>query len=232
MSNQTIPLKAKTRTTLGKKIKHLSRQGLLPGVIYGFRVDNTPLEINAKDFRKAYEQAGSTTLVDLTIDEKTPVKVLIQDVNLTPVWDRFAHVDFFAVDLTEKIKAMIPVELVGESPAAIDLGANIITNKHEIEVEALPTDLIHSVEVDISGLKSFDDIIHVKDLKLPVTLTVLDDPEEVVILVTEPRSEEELAEELADTGEKEEEAIKELGAEPITEGTEAQSTSPETETKE
>jgi large subunit ribosomal protein L25 len=94
--------------------------------------------------------------------------------------------------MSEKITTAIPIEFIGESPAVKDLEGNLITSKDEIEVECLPGDLISEIKVDISALKTFDDMIHVKSLNLASTIEVLDDPEDIIAQVTPPRSEEEL----------------------------------------
>lgn len=107
--------------------------------------------------------------------------------------------------MTEKIVTEIPLKFIGEAPAVVDLDGTLLVNRDNIEVECLPTDLVHEIEVDISSLKTFDDLIKVADLKIPKGLEVLNDPNEVVASVTPPRSEEELAELEAPVEEKVEE---------------------------
>ena len=205
-------LKAKTRDQAIKP-KDLRLGGEIPAVVYGFDVDNTTIVLDRKQFWKVYVNAGGNTLVDLTIDDKKPVKVLIQDVQLNPVHDEPIHADFYAVNLKETVQTEIPLNFIGDSPAVVDLEGNLVTNKTEVEVRALPTNLISEIDVDISVLKTFEDIIRVSDLKVPATIEILDDAEDVVALVNEPRSEEELEAELTEDTAAEAAKIEELGKE-------------------
>jgi large subunit ribosomal protein L25 len=206
----TLILKAQIRDK-AQKPALIRRAGDLPAVVYGFGIDNSSLTMNRKSFWKTYLAAGGNTLVDLVIDDKKPVKVLIQDTQLDPVSDEPIHADFFAVNLKETVQTEIPLSFIGESPAVVDLEGTLVTNKTEVEVKALPTDLISEIEVDISMLKTFEDLIRVSDLKVPSTIEILDDPEDVVALVNEPKSEEELQAELTEDTAAEAAAIEELG---------------------
>lgn len=219
MNQKTFELQAKERTLVGKKSKQLRAAGELPAIVYGATTEPQPLSVDAKIFNKIYNEAGNTSLIDLQFGGQS-MKVLVQDVAVTPVLGEIIHIDFFAVNLKEKIVTEIPLKFVGEAPAVLDLEGNLITNKTEVEVEALPTDLVSEIEVDISALATFDDQIKVADIKVPGTITIVSDPEEVVALVEEPKSEEELEAELAaDAGAEEAAAVEQLGAEPeATEG--------------
>ena len=206
----TLTLSAQLRDKATKPAD-IRRGGEIPVVAYGFGIENTSLTVNRKKFWKTYLTAGGNTLVDLTIDEKSTVKVLIQDVQLDPVSDEPLHADFFAVNLKESVQTEIPLSFIGESPAVVDLEGTLVTNKTEVEVKALPTDLISEIEVDLSMLKTFEDLIRVSDLKVPSTIEILDDPEDVVALVNEPKSDEELQAELTEDTAAEAAAIEELG---------------------
>jgi large subunit ribosomal protein L25 len=123
------------------------------------------------------------------------------------------HADFYQVRMTEKLETEIPLRFVGESPAVKDLEGNLITEKDALEIRCLPADLVPEFEVDLSLLKTFDDVIKVADVRVPKTIEVLHDADEVIALVTAPRSDEELEAELAPTGaEAEAAAIAEMEA--------------------
>ncbi|MBI3261211.1 50S ribosomal protein L25 [Candidatus Berkelbacteria bacterium] len=175
------------------KAKPLLKEGRVPGIVYGHGFTNEAVLIAKKDLVKAHEQAGQSSLIELSVGEKEAFKVLIHDLQYDPVSDEPIHVDFYRVKMTEKIKTEIPLKFVGEAPAVEDLQGTLIQNKDELRVEALPQDLVHEIEVDISRLKTFEDKIHVKDLTIPNGIEVQEEPEEVVALVQPPRSEEELA---------------------------------------
>ncbi len=191
---EKITLKATTREITGKKVKNLREQGLVPAVMYGKDKNGQSLQIDAKEFMKVYDKAGSSALVDLIVDDKNAGKILIQDVQFNPVLDTPMHADLYTIKMDEEITTQIPIKFVGESAAVKDLEGNFIANYDEIEVECLPGDLISEITVDISSLKTFDDNIKIADLDIPSNIKVLDDAEQVVALVNPPRSEEELAE--------------------------------------
>lgn len=187
-----ITLNAKTRTISGKKVKNLRNQGLIPVVLYGEDIKPVNLSINEKDFIKVFEKAGTSSLVDLKIEENAPIKTIIHEPQIHPVTDKFTHIDFHKIKMTEKLETELPLEFIGESPAVKDLKGNFITNKDHISIECLPGDLIPKIDVDISVLKTFEDKILVSNLNVPSTIKVLDDLEDVVALVAAPISEEEL----------------------------------------
>lgn len=192
-----IQLNARTRDITGKKVRQLRESGKLPVVLYGHGIEPKSLYVDAKEFTRAYAHAGSSTMVHITIDDsKEPVNILFHQVDRNPVTGDCVHADFLQVKLTEKIKTEIPIVLEGaeDAPVVKEKEGSIITNKDHIEVEAFPQDLIHEIVVNVSELTEFDQIIHVKDLIVPAKIEVLDDPEEVIVSIQEPRSEEELAE--------------------------------------
>ena len=120
----TLTLSAKTRTTEVKP-QVLRRAGEVPAVVYGFGVENTSIALDRKNFWRVYAAAGGNTLVELTIDDKAPIKVLIQDVQLNPVHDEPIHADFYAVNLKETVQTEIPLSFIGDSPAVVDLGIGL-----------------------------------------------------------------------------------------------------------
>jgi len=191
---EKIKLKAVKREIVGKKVKQLRNQGFIPAVLYGSDTKPENLSINEKEFKHIYEKAGSSSLVDIEVEGKDPIKVLIHEPQVHPVSDLPLHIDLYKVNMKEKITTEIPLEFIGEALAVKDLEGNLITNKDKVEVECLPGDLINKIEVDISVLKTFDDLIHVKDLVVPSVVTIIDDSDEIVAQVTPPRSEEELEE--------------------------------------
>jgi large subunit ribosomal protein L25 len=207
-------LKTKIRDITGKKVKQLRSQGLIPAVLYGHGIKPENLAVAKNDFKKIFAEAGTSSLITLEIEEKAPVKVLAHEPQVNPVSDEPIHIDFYKVRMDEKIKTEIPLEFVGESEAVKQLDGSLVTNRDNIEIECLPTDLVPSIEVDISALKTFEDQICVKDIKVPEKIEVLTDKDEVIAFVEPPRSEEELAElETPTAAEEEKEAIEQMEAE-------------------
>jgi large subunit ribosomal protein L25 len=191
---EKIKLNAKKRKIVGRKVKNLRKQGFIPAVLYGKDQKPILIELDKKDFEKIYEMAGSSSLVDLKIDDNQEIKVLVQDTQYDPVIGDIMHADFYAIKMDEKITTQIPIKFIGISPAVKDLEGNFIANYDEIEVECLPADLIPEINVDISVLKTFEDQVKVSELNIPQAIKVLVDQDEVVALVNPPRSEEELEE--------------------------------------
>jgi len=212
-----ISLDAKSRKITGKKVKSLREKGLIPAVIYGHGANPLSLEINSTDFIKTYQEAGTSTLVDLKIDNDSPVKVLTHEPQLNPVNSRPIHVDFYRVRMDEKIKTEIPLEFIGESDAVQSEDGTLVTNRDNIEIECLPNDLIPNYQIDISRLKTFNDQITVSDIKLPETIEILTEKEDVIAFVEPPRSEEELAELEESAAEEEKEAIEQIAGEEVEE---------------
>ncbi len=185
-------LSAKTRGVFGKALQRFRKDGEIPAVVYGHGVESRALALSGQEFRRVYDKAGDSTLLNLTVDDQKSLRVLIHDIQRDPQTDQILHVDFYQVRMDEKIKAEIPFHFVGESDAVKAQGGTLVKNLDKIEVECLPGDLIHRIDVDISALKNFETTITIQDLHLPSGLEVLQPMDLVVTSVIPPRSEEEL----------------------------------------
>lgn len=185
-----ITLKANNRDkkSLVSKIR---AEGSIPAVVYGPKFVNTSISLNYQDFVRLYNKHGETTLIGLDIDGKV-TNVMIHDMNLDPVSNKVQHVDFYAPEAGKKVHADVPLEFIGES-AAVKAGANLVKVLHEIEVEALPENLPHSIEVDISKIVTIEDVVTVADLKLPAGVTTELEADEVVASAVEVKEEVEAA---------------------------------------
>lgn len=226
---ETVALAAQSRQLTGKKVKTLRQKGEIPGVVYGHGVKPEAITVEKVALKKAYAKAGSGTLVDLTIDQKNPLKVLFHEPQIHYLTGEPIHFDLYAVRMDEEIETTIPIHFVGIAPAVEELEGNFIANKDELTIRCLPANLIPNVEVDISVLKTFDETIRVSDLQVPETVQITDEPEDVVALVTAPRSEEELEAELAEDKAAEEAAVGALAEEPAVEGEVVEGETPEGE---
>lgn len=185
-------LQAKTREVTGKRVKDLREDGMIPAVLYGRGVASKNLSVEYQPFVKVFKKAGESALVDLSVDAGAPIKVLIYDFLRDPITDKFAHVDFYQVKMTEKLKTKILLKFVGEAAAIKELGGILFKGFKAVEVECLPGDLVPEIEVDISSLKTFEDILHLKDLRLPKGIELVLKTNEVIAKVAAPRTEEEL----------------------------------------
>jgi len=185
-----------------KKPNALRRDGQIPAVAYGPTMESQNLTVVDLDFNKIFNQAGESDLINLKLplaknkksdSQLSEIQVLIHEVQKHPLSGDIIHVDFYAPDLTKTVRVAIPLVFIGEAPAVKDLDGILVKNMQEVEVEALPKDLPHQIEVDVICLKNFEDKILISDLPLPQGVAVLADADEVISLVTPPRSEEELA---------------------------------------
>ena len=174
MNKTSLP--AKLRTVLGRKIKQLRKQGLLPANIYGKKVKSQAVSVDDKKFAEVFSKAGETGLVELELDGKK-LPVLIHSVSYHPVTNQTLHADFYAVDLKEKVEANVPLLIIGESPAVKDKTGVLLINLDELHVEALPQDLPEKIEVDIANLVKLDDAIKVADLPVSDKIKILTDLE-------------------------------------------------------
>ena len=178
-------IEAKEREIIGKKVKALRREGLLPAVIYGSGMDPMPITLNTKEIRQILSMIGANTLVTIKLGKKEHL-ALVRDIQREVIMRNLLHIDFQAVSLEESITTTVPVVTVGEAPAVKDLNALLIISLEELEIEAKAKDLPDTISVDISELVEIGDHIRVKDLVIPGDVTILDDPEETVIVVAAP----------------------------------------------
>lgn len=206
-----LNLSAQLRQETGKN-KQIRKQGLIPAILYGHRVKNLLLAVEANQFAKVYRQAGESSLIKLKIDGKERV-VLIYQVARQPVTDQPIHIDFYQVKMDEPITTEVPLVFIGQSAAVKELNGVLVKNLQSLEIKALPADLPHEIEVDISCLKNFDDNVYIKDLKLPKGVESEVQPEEVVVSVIPPRTQAEL-EKLEEAPEESVEEVQVEGEEP------------------
>ena len=203
-----VVLKAAPRAVTGKQVRALRRAGQLPGVIYGHKVKPIAISMEAHEASLVLGRLTSSSLVTIELEGKE-YPSLVREKQRNYIKGILIHVDFQAVSLTEKIRASVSIVLNGNSPAVKDFSAVLVTGLDSLEVEALPQDLPERVTVDISGIANIGDGVHVRDIVMPDNVTLLDDPDEMIVLATAPREEEEEEEEVTP----EEEALEE-GAEP------------------
>ena len=199
MTNTKTYFSAKKRSIKGKKVKSLRREGIIPANIHGDIKEPMSIEVPDLEFAKLYREVGDTGLVYLQIENEKDKPVLVDQVTYNPVDDSIEHVVFKQVNLSEKISAQVPVEVVGEVevPEAV-----LVTVVDSVEVEALPADLPEKFEVDVSRLKEFGQSITFADLKYDASLIKLMVDEEQmqspIVLLQEKVEEVEVPEEAAE----------------------------------
>jgi large subunit ribosomal protein L25 len=177
---QHLKLNTQTRIITGNQVRKLRKDGFIPAVIFGKKYSSKNIQLPLNTFLKLYRQAGKTNIIDISIDEKEVVSCLINDLDLDPVKDIVRHVNFLAIDLSSKIDTLVPLKIVGNSPAVKNYGAILIQNLQEIEIRVLPENIPPFVEVDVTSLKDLNDVIHASDIS-NTNFEVITDPEETIV---------------------------------------------------
>jgi len=181
-------LSANTRTILGNSVRKLRKQGLLPAVLYGQNFNSLPIQIDKKTFLKLYKQVGKTNVIDLSVDSQT-LPVIVQDLDIDPVFGDVRHVDFLVVNLKQKVKVTVPIQYIGTPIGVKQLGAVLAVNLDQLEIEALPEKIPDFITVDVTNLTNIHDSISVADLlQVAQDYQILNDPETILVSLTEGAS--------------------------------------------
>lgn len=173
---------------MGKKVASLRARGLIPAVLYGSGTENTALSLDGKEFKKVWQNAGGSQVIELEMGDNKK-NVLIHDVAMDPRRGEPIHVDLYAIRMDKAMVVRVPVVFSGESPAVKNSGGVLVKVIHELEIEALPQDLPSEISVDISVLRELNDHFTVGDLRLKDGVKAMLRPEEVIILVKAPTEE-------------------------------------------
>jgi large subunit ribosomal protein L25 len=195
-----LSLALENRTVTGKKVNRLRREGILPATVYGKGVGPFAVQVNARTFSDTYRHAGRTTLIELAIPGQQMLSAFVHAIQRHPVSRSIIHADLLVVDLLTEITVDVPIHLTGESPLVERGDALLNQVLTTLAVRALPAELPHAIDVDISGLDSFEKSIYVRDIALPGTGVIEAEEDELVVGLTAARveEEEEAAEEAAE----------------------------------
>jgi large subunit ribosomal protein L25 len=205
-------LSVEPRQVLGKKVAQLRRAGLMPANIYGHGIDSMSVQVKSDDLEKTLKAATKNEVIDVKIvGEASARPVVIQRIQRNPLTSGPLHADFYQVSLREKMRADVPLILIGSSEAVSTYNGVLLQSLETVHIEALPLDIPARVEVDITPLQELEASIHVRDLPLPSNITLLTDLDVVVVKVAAPRVEEEEVPEVAAEGEEAPEAEAEEG---------------------
>jgi large subunit ribosomal protein L25 len=196
---EKIEVKAQARTVQGKKVRHLREEGWVPAVLYGPNVESRSIQIDAHDARVLMAETGGSQLVSVNIEGEGAVQALIRDFQRDPIRRNLLHIDLYQVDMAQEVTVEVPLVLVGQSPVIEQHEGIFLQNMETVEIACLPSELIDSIEVDLSGLREVGDQVTVEDLAIPSRVRVLSEPDEVVVQIAaleEVPEEEEEEEEL------------------------------------
>ena len=185
-----LTLQVNKRNVLGKKTRFLRRQAITPAHLFGHGLESLPLQCDTSKLQRIIAQAGTTRLIALEIEgEKRPRSVFIREIQRNALSGALLHVDFYQIKIEEKIKADVPIVLVGEAPALKGKGRIMIHGVTSLSIECLPDKLPPQVEVDLSPLEEADQAIYVRDITFSPDITVITDPDQIVVKVGEARVE-------------------------------------------
>ena len=178
---EQIPLLAQKRTVIGRKVKTLRREGIIPAHVFGHKIKTVHIQVKENDFSKVFGKTGETGIIDLSVDnQKRPV--LVKNVQKHPVSDLPLHIDFHQVNLAEKVKVDVPLEIIGEARAVHKKIGLLLTPVKELEIEALPGDIPDKIEIDITNLENVGDEVKVSDLKVDRSKVEIHADDELVVV--------------------------------------------------
>lgn len=183
-----ITLAIVKRDAFGKKLKKLRHQGLIPANIYGPKFESAAVSVDTKEFLKVYRIVRETGVIYVQLD-KVEIPVLIRNIQKHPLSNSVIHIDLRKIDLTQKIETTVPVSTINESTAVTQKGGVLLTQAHELLIEALPTNIPQSIEIDITPLTEVGMEIKVKDILLSSGFIIKEDQEKVVISVVAHKEE-------------------------------------------
>jgi large subunit ribosomal protein L25 len=191
-----LNVKASKRNVLGKKTRFMRREGTTPTHLFGHGIDSLPLQCDTAKLQRIIARAGMTRLIALEVEgDKEPRSVFIREIQREPCSGGLLHVDFYQVKSTEKIRVDVPIILIGEAPAMKEKGRTLTHSLTSLSVESLPDKLPPQIEVDLSPLEEVEQAIFVRDITLSPDVTIVTDPDQMVVRVSEARVvEEEVAE--------------------------------------
>ena len=192
MTTESISLELSPREVLGKKVKRLRQQGVIPVHLYGPGVDPQPLQCETTKLVDVLVRAGGNTAVTVTVQGGQETHLAFaREIQWDPRRDDILHVDFLAVDASRPVSAQVPITLIGDSPGARTAGGTVMQQLRDLNVEALPLEVPRELELDLSMLTEPDGVLRAADIVIPGNVTLLTDPEDVVVRIEVLRAVEE-----------------------------------------
>ena len=181
-------LDAKVREIEGKQVKQLRKAGQVPAVLYGQGGEATHIQLDAKALDRTLRSAGTHQLIELNIEgQKKSHVAMARDVQRDILKQDLVHVDFFSVEMDQRVSARVPMKPVGVSGAVRDKAGILTKGVELLHIECLPSDLAPVIEVDISGLEEYNDAVLVRDINLGESVSVKSDPSSMVFKIEAPR---------------------------------------------
>ena len=192
VTNERPSITLSARQVVGKKVKTLRREGVVPVHYYGSGIESQSLQAAGANLRRVVTEVGANIPVEVVVEGSAESDIcFVREVQWHPVNGSLLHVDFMHVDVTERVTAEVPVVLTGQSEAVRELGGVIIQPFQTLPVDALPLNMPESIIVDVTPLEMFGDAVRVGDLEVEEGIEILRDDDDLLVTVQEPRIEEE-----------------------------------------
>lgn len=176
----------------------LRGKGEVPGVVYGYQMETTPVSVSEIDLIKTLRESGRNGVINLEVDGKS-INVVLSDYQTDALKGSFKHVDFLAINMSDELEVSAAVHTTGESAGEKEGGVLNQPNR-EVTIKVKPSDIPDALEVDVTEL-AIGETITVGDIRKTVSYEILDDDDFILVSVTAPRTDEELESLETPTGE-------------------------------
>ena len=192
---ERLKLSASSRDWGGKgSARKMRQQGLIPGVVYGRGMDSIPVVVTASDLVPLLRQSDyESELIDFRVDDGEYMDVLVKEAQFDHIGDRLLHIDFFRIMRGEKLVVEVPIVVLGTAEG-VKMGGILQHSTRTAKIRCLPKDIIHDLEVDVSALM-VGDSVHIRDLDVPDTIEILEEPQRTVVTILAKKVEEKAPEE-------------------------------------
>ncbi len=179
-----INLDAEVRNEAGKGVaRKLRRQGKIPGILYGPKIEPISLSVNEHDFNRVlFKAEGEQVIFNLKLGDSDEKLALIKELQRHPVNDRIRHIDFYAISVEDKIKIEVPIKPVGKAKGVEVSGGVLEMIQRTVTIKCLPLNIPKEIEIDITNL-DVGDALHVKDLTPPEGIEFAEPPETTLITI-------------------------------------------------
>lgn len=183
-------VKLSARTVTGKKVARLRRQGIVPVHVYGKDAESVAAQVEDRTLNRLIPQVGTNIPVSVEVEGQDGADIcFVREVQRHPVTESVIHVDFLRLDVTQSVSAEVPIVIDGIAPGITQMGGVLLQNLQSLTVEALPMEMPAVFHVDISDLDDFEKTIQVSEVEASDNVSILNDPDALVVRVTPPRIE-------------------------------------------
>lgn len=184
-----VTLSAKSRENLKKSAtKGIRKEGFVPAVVYGREEASQPISINELELVKTVRDEGRNAIISLKVEGSSSFDVMLHEYQMDPIRNELVHADFYVVDMSQEMEAVVPLEVIGEAKGSKE-GGVLQQPLFELVVNAKPKDIPEAIEVDVSKLE-IGDTLTIADLPKSSSYSYVEDAETAVFTVTAPTAEE------------------------------------------